>query len=355
MANNSSVNTWTGYVGDLDTSGVIQLKGIVKDDTMLANSWQSYLYDYYAGISVLERGGKLFRYWDEIEDELIRRGKIAILEWGDTGEFFLADVREEELNLAKGIKNITLSLLDNPDIKFTTKPDLWSKFDDEGKLIPNGENGSIGEQFLKLDPEKYVIFKNNKEGKPYLEYFDYYAQKLVNIVRKMEMDMFMSEKKLMFIVEEQPEEEDIQYLITTFQKGIFIFPNFQYSANPTKGGQKEGKVGINPHNVKFELYEPKTDFAERYIIKFNFWWDKLMLVCGVRYDVVGSNQALAGGGERANSGQVKSSGRTFDAFEKRGWKARMLGIQDFKDKFDKQAQSYILVYGDYNAEGDKNI
>ena len=43
-----------------------------------------------------------------------------------------------------------------------------------------------------------------------------------------------------------------------------------------------------------------------------------MLVSGVRYDVVGSNQAIAGGGERANSGQVKSSGRTFDAFEKRG-------------------------------------
>jgi len=138
-------------------------------------------------------------------------------------------------------------------------------------LIPNGKDGGLGVQYLKLEPDKYVVFKNNRDTTPYLSNFEYYAQKLVNIIRKMEMDMFMSEKKLMFIVEEQPEEEDIQYLITTFQKGIFIFPNFQYSANPTKGGQKEGKVGINPHNVKFELYEPKTDFSDRYIKKFNFW------------------------------------------------------------------------------------
>lgn len=105
---------------------------------------------------------------------------------------------------------------------------------------------------------------------PYLENFDYYAQKLVNVIRKMEVDMFMSEKKLMFTVEEQPEEEDIRYLVKTFTKGIFVFPNFQHSANPSKVGQKEGKTGINPHNVKFDLYEPKTDFSERYIRKFQF-------------------------------------------------------------------------------------
>ena len=57
-----AVNTWTGYVGDLDTSGVIQLKGIVKDDAQFVNSIQELLINYYQGISVLTQGGKLFKY-----------------------------------------------------------------------------------------------------------------------------------------------------------------------------------------------------------------------------------------------------------------------------------------------------
>jgi len=42
----------------------------------------------------------------------------------------------------------------------------------------------------------------------------------------------------------------------------------------------------------------------------------MLLVCGVRYDVISSNQN-EGGAERATSGQVRASGRMFDAFEKR--------------------------------------
>jgi len=48
-------------------------------------------------------------------------------------------------------------------------------------------------------------------------------------------------------------------------------------------------------------------------------------------------------------------GEVFDAFEKRVWKARMLGINDYKSKFESGAINYVLVYGDYNKEHNKNI
>ena len=41
------------------------------------------------------------------------------------------------------------------------------------------------------------------------------------------------------------------------------------------------------------------------------------MVHGVRYDTISSKQE-EGGAERATSGQVRASGRIFDAFEKRG-------------------------------------
>ena len=330
---------WNGYVGDTDTSGVIQLKGIVKDDVMFVNSVREYLWNYYGGISVLEQGGTLTEYWDDIEDELVKNGIIAIVEFGNSGEKFLADVITDERNILKGIRKTTLSLIDNTNIKFSTDPLLWK----DGR-----EKSGLSKQYLKLEPEKFVIFKNNKDAVPYLQNFDYYAQKLVNVIRKMEMDMFMSEKKLMFMVDEQPDEEDINYLIKTFQKGIFIFPNFEKSANLSATAQKQGKQGINPHNVKFELYEPKTDFSEQYIRKFNFWWDKMLMLNGVRHDV------LADKDERVNNPEMKASTRTFDAFEKRAWKERMKGINEYKGKFEKSSISYILVYGDYNKDHTKS-
>ena len=74
----------------------------------------------------------------------------------------------------------------------------------------------------------------------------------------------------------------------------------------------------------------------------------------MRYDVISNNQQEQGA-ERATSGQVRASGWTFDAFEKRAWKARMIGINEFKDKFDKGTSNYILVYRDYNKKHDKTI
>lgn len=72
----------------------------------------------------MEKGGTLGQYWDEIEDELIKRGKIALVEYGESGEKFLADVITDERNILKGVRNVTLSLVDSPDIKLSTDPKL---------------------------------------------------------------------------------------------------------------------------------------------------------------------------------------------------------------------------------------
>jgi hypothetical protein len=46
---------------------------------------------------------------------------------------------------------------------------------------------------------------------------------------------------------------------------------FDKSANPSTEQIKEGKQGINPQQVKFEIYEPKTDERAKHIRDFNFW------------------------------------------------------------------------------------
>jgi hypothetical protein len=48
------------------------------------------------------------------------------------------------------------------------------------------------------------------------------------------------------------------------------FITFDKSANPDKQAISEGKQGINPNLVKFEVYEPKEFQEEKYRNQFAF-------------------------------------------------------------------------------------
>jgi hypothetical protein len=117
---------------------------------------------------------------DDIEEELVDRGIIAVIEYPNTQEKFLAIVAEEKRNLLKEPSQLKFQLVDNQN-----------------------------ETLTSAEVEKYVIFRANREGIPALDGVDYYLKKLVNIIRKMEKDLFMSEKRLVFISPEFPDEQDV--------------------------------------------------------------------------------------------------------------------------------------------------
>jgi hypothetical protein len=86
----------------------------------------------------------------------------------------------------------------------------------------------------------------------------------------MEKEMFMNEKRLMFFSSESPDEIDTAKWIKSFTNGIITIFAFDKSANPDPKAINEGKQGINPQAVKFEVYEPKEFQEEKYRKQFAF-------------------------------------------------------------------------------------
>jgi hypothetical protein len=164
-----------------------------KDETF-KKLVRSYLRNCLIGKSHLTGEGSLIEYHDEIEEELVEKGEIVILEYPDTKEKFLAIPRNKQENLEEKPtkEKVKENLLKEPvNIEF--------------QLLDNEKEVLAGSQV-----EKYVIFKANRDGLGLIEGVDYFLQKLTNIIRKMERDLFMSEKRLIFIISESPDEKDVK-------------------------------------------------------------------------------------------------------------------------------------------------
>ncbi|CAG8448254.1 818_t:CDS:2 [Racocetra fulgida] len=185
------------------------LSGTIYSEEDLEVAIKEFVFNYYCGLN-------------EVEEELITRGKIALVEYKDdpeaiTGKIFLAEVVEEDSNLLNKYDTVKLRLLANKKIEIQSNK--------------------------KTYPYKYVVFENNRANEAYMKRINYFIKQMIEAVKKMAIDAFMSERKLIFIVPEQPAEEDANYLI---------------QMRPEKGAS-DGKTGIHPSQVKFETYEPKLD------------------------------------------------------------------------------------------------
>ncbi|CAG8623654.1 4005_t:CDS:2 [Paraglomus occultum] len=73
----------------------------------------------------------------------------------------------------------------------------------------------------------------------------------------------------------------------------------------------EGKQGINPNAVKFQVYEPKEFQEEKYRKQFAFHWTNMERAYGIRHDTLENKE------ERASVSEVFSSQANFDAQEKK--------------------------------------
>src|SRR6185312_3535461 len=106
---------------------------------------KKYLINCLVGSAHLTGDGTLTEYFDEIIEEAVERGQIAIIEYTDNKEKFLTITKSKQIsteteekvkeNLLKEPINLEFQLLDNANVIV------------DGKEV-----------------EKYVIFKFNKEG-----------------------------------------------------------------------------------------------------------------------------------------------------------------------------------------------
>jgi len=225
-------NSWDGTLGDEWTR-------IEIDDQMLERAIKDYVIDYFLGSSILEGNGTLKEYWDDIEEFLVFKGYIVLLQKEhDGGRIYFCDIYHEDYTLA-GKEQLTLTNLDD-----TLKEKV--KVIDGGKAIKG---------------YKFVIFENNRQRKPSVKaYIDYFIKKIVNVVRKMEIDLFTSERRVMLVVPQQPAEEDVEYQINTFQNIFFTYIAMQHSRKPDAQQLKQGLTGIKPSQIGEPVFiEPKRD------------------------------------------------------------------------------------------------
>jgi hypothetical protein len=314
-------NTWDGRIGN-------EWSRINITDELLEEAIKTYATDYFLGVSVLEGNGLLLELWDDIEEFLIFKGYVVVLEKAnDGGRKYFCDIYEEDWSLAGA-------------------EELWlTNLDDAGKeklhVIQNGQP----------NPKyKFVVFENNRQRKPQVpETINYFIKKIVNVVRKMEIDLFTSERRVMMVVPQQPAEEDVQYQVSTFQNLFFTYIAMQNSRKPDAAQIKQGLTGIKPSQIGEPIFiEPKRDQRADYWRDYYYWMGELEKFIGIRNDEQGAAQKGGGGAERLVADQAKSSQASYLARERRNWRARMRGVREWVRQFEPN-NIYGLQYGEFKG------
>ena len=149
----------------------------------------------------------------------------------------------------------------------------------------------------------------------------------------------MNEKRLIFFSPETPDTKDTDKWLKSFTQGIMTLITFDKSANPDKQAISEGKQGINPNLVKFEVYEPKAFQEEKYRNQFAFVWTNMERAYGIRHDTLQEKE------ERASVTEVFSSQANFDAQEKKIYRLLSKSIKEYNRIFDKGEANYQFKYG----------
>ena len=265
---------------------------------------RQYLINCLIGNAHLTGEGSLNEHWEEIIEEVVERGEIALIEIG--AEKLLASFTIINQNLKKETQ-FEFTLLDNPNSKFT-----------------------------QTEIDKWVIFKWNKQGQSPLFGLNFWTKRLVNILQKIETDLFLSEKGIMVTLPQWPDDEDVSLIMKSFSKKPFFFMCLPKSQ---KGDLKEGKLGIAPHQIKTEFWEPKTDQRAYLIRDFKFVWTNMERAYGIRHDTLENKE------ERASVSEVFSSQANFEALEKKVWRSLWKGIREYNRVFEEGKGNYQFKYG----------
>jgi hypothetical protein len=322
-------NTWTGSILELDDPKSTYEESEV--DNELAFSLEEYFFNHLAGISVVEGGGTLPPIWDEVEEEMISGGYIGVTEY--LSQKFLATVTIPvdvmgASNALRQFDTVDLTLLSNKRVVLRSTKG-------EAKDVKTG-------QIVKDDrgyPYPFVVFQNNRDCVGYLGRIRYFIKNMILCVKKHRRDIFMSEKRLIVFAKEQLDDDDMDYFLEGWRKKEAAQLTVQKSRRPGKEARAEGKEGVSPHDLNFQVYEPKTDERAKLIRDFWFWMGLAEKLVGVRSD------PLKDKADRANNPEVLASQASFDAFEKKGAKWRVKGIREYIRVFNEPDANLTLKYG----------
>jgi len=313
---NDNNTNWDGKI----TKEMFDLSQVGTDYATFDTLTKRYLINCLVGNAHLTGDGSLLECFDELMEEVVENGEIAVIEKAQSkylatpkklSESLLkAKVAGENGEVIEPIIEYEFTLLDNSSIKYNSK-----------------------------DIDKYVIFKLNREGDALLTGLSFWTKRLVNILQQMEKEIFMNEKRLIFFSPETPDTKDTDKWLKSFTKGIITLITFDKSANPDKQAISEGKQGINPSLVKFEVYEPKEFQEEKYRNQFAFVWNNMERAYGIRHDTLQEKE------ERASVTEVFSSQANFDAQEKKIYRLLSKSIREYNRIFDKGEANYQFKYG----------
>jgi hypothetical protein len=310
------MNNWNGTI----SKPMFDLSQLENNYQTFTNLTKKYLLNCLIGNAHLTGEGTLTEYFDEIIEEAITRGEIALIEVGQqkllaipklTQQTLLKEkVKQANGEEIKPVVSYEFTLLENSDLKYNSQ-----------------------------DLTKWVIFKFNQPGTPHLAGLEFWTKKLTNILQKMEKEMFMNEKRLIFFSSETPHETDVAKWLKSFTEGIITLIAWDKSANPDSKEIAEGKQGINPNAVKFQVYEPKEFQEEKYRKQFAFHWTNMERAYGIRHDTLENKE------ERASVSEVFSSQANFDAQEKKIYRLLWKSIREYNRIFEEGKGNYQFKFG----------
>jgi hypothetical protein len=310
------VNNWNGTLA----KEMFDFSQLETSYQTFTNLTRQYLLNCLVGSAHLTGEGTLLEHFDEIVEEAITRGEIAIIEVGKqkllaTPKLTQQTILKEKVPTENGesiapLISYEFTLLDNSNLTYQSQ-----------------------------DIDKWVIFKFNSQATPHLAGLDFWTNRLTNILQKMEKEMLMNEKRLIFFSSETPHEADVAKWLKSFTNGIITLIAFDQSANPDKKALQEGKQGLNPNAVKFEIYEPKEFQEEKYRQQFAFVWNNMERAYGIRHDTLENKE------ERASVSEVFSSQANFDAQEKKIYRLLWKSIREYNRVFEEGKGTYQFKFG----------
>jgi hypothetical protein len=307
------MNNWNGTI----TKQMFDLSQVESNYQTFTQLTKQYLINCLIGNAHLTGEGTLSEYWEDIIEEAVERGEIALIEVGGSKYLVIPkliqqtllkeEVKGENGEQIKPLISYEFTLLDNSELKYNSQ-----------------------------DISKWVIFKWNKAGTSPVSGLDFWTKKLVNILTQMEKEIFMNEKGIMVTLPQWPDDEDVSLIMKSFSKKPFFFMCLPKSQ---QGNPKEGKMGIAPHQIKTEFWEPKEFQEEKYRKQFSFWWTNMERAYGIRHDTLENKE------ERASVSEVFSSQANFEALEKKVYRSLLKGIREYNRVFEEGKGNYQFKYG----------
>ncbi|RHZ37693.1 hypothetical protein [endosymbiont GvMRE of Glomus versiforme] len=306
------MNDWNGTI----TKQMFDLSQVESNYETFANLTKKYLLNCLVGNAHLTGEGALLEYFDEIIEEAIERGEIAIIEVGKQKLLAIPKLIQQTL-LKEKVEGEKGSEPIEPVVSY------------EFTLL---ENSNL--TYQSKDLTKWVIFKFNKEATPILKGLDFWTKRLVNILTQMEKEIFMNEKGIMVTLPQWPDDADVSLIMKSFSKKPFFFMCLPKSQEGDKG-----KLGIAPHQIKTEFYEPKEFHEEKYRSQFAFVWTNMERAYGIRHDTLENKE------ERASVSEVFSSQANFDAQEKKIYRLLWKSIREYNRVFEEGKGNYNFKFG----------